>query len=871
MSFHPAWAHGLDVAAAGRALILARPRPFREVASRVGWTIHELEAVWLHLLALHDLGKFSPLFQWRVPELYPPSIPKPDHRILGTPDPGHPKAGLLLLSEWLGEERTAWPPLLRGWSPKAQHALLQPIFGHHGRPVPRDIERDEPAAYLFGAAAQAALGFWNLVEDILPAPDLAPPRPSALAAVSWVLAGMSALADWIGSSQSWFPYVSAETETAAYWAKACRQAEAAVREAGLVPAEAAVRASFATLTGLSHRPTAAQDWADTVALPKGPILVLIEDVTGGGKTEAALVLAHRILASRHADGLYFALPTMATANAMFDRMSAIAPRLFRDGAGPSLTLAHGRAELHAGFRAAASGFGPAADRDSDDDPDGATAAPAWLAGETRKALLADVGVGTIDQAVLAVLPNRYGTIRLAGLAGKVLIVDEAHSYDSYVGKELERLIAFHAAGGGSTIVLSATLPGETKGRIIEAWRKAVGTPTLRPSADAYPLATLASATGELTESRLAARADLCRTLAITRAPDTGAAMARIGAAVEAGACVAWIRNSVDDVIEGAAALRTTGLAAGLFHARFAMGDRLAIEGRVLRTFGRNSSGEDRRGQVLVASQVIEQSLDLDFDLVVTDLAPIDSILQRAGRLWRHTHRARPIVGPELVVVSPDPAGPVAADWMRAALPRASFVYQDHGILWRTARALSGRPRFRVPEDVRPAIEAVYAQADGDIPTTLERIRNEALGRSGAERSIADQNLLVFADGYRPDGHGWQEEGRIATRLAEESRRIRLARPAGERLVPWCSHPDPRIAWALSEATAYERKLRGRHLPEPRWRKAAAAARDDWGRFDEDVILLPLEEGQDRMWRGVLSDEAGSSLSITYGTGLGLLF
>ena len=125
---------------------------------------------------------------------------------------------------------------------------------------------------------------------------------------------------------------------------------------------------------------------------------------------------------------------------------------------------------------------------------------------------------------------------------------------------------------------------------------------------------------------------------------------------------------------------------------------------------------------------MEQSLDIDFDLIVSDLAPIDLLLQRVGRLWRHTGRVRPIPGPEFVLVAPNHEGPVAADWARAAFPRGSAVYADHAVLWRTAREIADRPAFRVPEDVRGSIEAVYADGEDDLPETLLRLRNEASGQ-----------------------------------------------------------------------------------------------------------------------------------------------
>ena len=872
--FHPAWAHGLDVAASGRALLRVRPRAFLAIAARLGFRIDDLSCLWLHLLALHDIGKFSPLFQLKVPALYPPGLARLDNVMVERADPGHPAAGLLLMvGQFEDQASTATSRLMRGWQTKARNRFLQPFFGHHGRPVrlPADWQADDwRPLFRPRQAREAALSYWHGVESLLPAPDVPPPGSAAIAEASWALAGLAALADWIGSNQDWFPYIEPETDLATYWDEACRQAENAVCKAGLLPAAPGVRLSFAALTDLLYAPTAAQAWADEVPLQDGPLLALLEDVTGGGKTEAAILLAHRLLSDGRAEGLYFALPTMATANAMFDRINKVATRLYADATPPSLALAHGKAGLHPRFRRAATGFPAPAAREHRDE-DAAIVAPAWLASESRKALLADLGIGTIDQAVLGVLPNRYGTVRLAGLAGKVLIVDEAHSYDAYLGAELERLVAFHAAGGGSTIILSATLPGGVKRRLVEAWRNAIGEPVAKLASTAYPLATLVAPSHEPMEAPLAARADLCRTLAITRVPDTTAALVRIQEAAAAGACVAWVRNTVDDAAEGAAALREAGLHADLFHARFAMGDRLAIEARVRERFDRESTALDRRGQILVATQVVEQSLDLDFDLVVTDLAPIDCVLQRAGRLWRHTERRRPIPGPELVVVSPDPAGPIAADWMKAAFLGAAIVYADHAILWRSARELFARPAFRVPDDVRPAIEAVYDVTEDDIPAPLVPNHNAAIGKAGAERSVAGQTLLVFSEGYRPDGKGWLEEGSAPTRLAEESRVLRLARLEAGRLVPWLADPDPRLAWASSEVTAYEHKLRGRHEPEPRWRALVEAARKGWGRFEDNTILLPLEEGDDGLCRGVLLNADGRRLELRYSTAAGLRF
>ena len=174
-------------------------------------------------------------------------------------------------------------------------------------------------------------------------------------------------------------------------------------------------------------------------MPEGPCLFVIEDVTGAGKTEAALVLAHRLMCAGRASGAFVALPTMATANAMYGRLSDAYARLFVSSAHPSLVLAHGRSKLNDAFTDSILD-GAAADavdlRNDDADAPVAAQCAAWIADNRRKSFLAQLGVGTIDQALLAVLPSRHSPLRLLGLAQRVLIVDEAHAYDAYVGAEL---------------------------------------------------------------------------------------------------------------------------------------------------------------------------------------------------------------------------------------------------------------------------------------------------------------------------------------------------------------------------------------------------------------------------------------------------
>ena len=331
---------------------------------------------------------------------------------------------------------------------------------------------------------------------------------------------------------------------------------------------------------------------------------------------------------------------------MYGRLSEAYRRLFTDGARPSLVLAHGRRNLNDAFTDSI------LDGAADDDPSVAQCAE-WIADDRRRAFLADIGAGTIDQAELAVLPSRYQSLRLFGLGKNVLVVDEIHAYDDYVRELIVALLEFHASQGGSAILLSATLPAAIRADFVCAFAKGAGTAGEDDPAPCYPRATLWSPNAVLADS-VCGRADRGRAVPVRFLPNSDSAVEATAAAAEAGAAVLYLRNTVHDAHDAHGALEALGFDPMLFHSQFTLFDRLEIERRVLALFGPNSTAEERRARILVATQVAEQSLDIDFDVVITDLAPIDLIIQRAGRLWRH---ARPeLTGmAELLVVSPEPS------------------------------------------------------------------------------------------------------------------------------------------------------------------------------------------------------------------------
>lgn len=815
LAWHPAAFHMLDVAAVAQAWLAAtKPR----IPGLGAWN-ERFGVLVAALIALHDIGKFSRPFQAKVEARWPPALGPYDLR----PAPRHDTAGYALL-------RDTGAQLLPMLVSSDRKYFWRAICGHHGRP-PAEIALDKE---IFCAAAhRAAETFIDAVWAVLKPPLLPELTEDEVTSFSWWLAGLTVLADWVGSAETWFPYAAPDMELAAYWPLARQRAESAIKEAGLLPAIPAQTLDYEALIGPCP-PTPLQDFVARMPLPDGPVLILIEDQMGSGKTEAALMLAHRLMRCHGAAGLFMALPTMATANALYTRLGRVKHALFAAESTPSLALVHGKSRLVVAH---------------DADETASAQCAAWIGDDRRRSFLAALGAGTIDQAVLSVLPSRHAPLRLLGLSQRVLIIDEAHAYDEYVTEELSRLIEFQTRQGGSTIVLSATLPRQTRQKLLRAFGNSASCEKV-----GYPLVTVASRT-TLEEYPLLPRLDLKRALRVHRLPDMEAALDVVRAAAARGAAVGWVRNTVDDAMAAQAALAGAGVTAMLFHARFALGDRLVIEEAVQERFGKTST-PDRRAHVVVGTQVMEQSLDLDFDVLISDLAPVDLLLQRAGRLWRHQRAARPEAEPCLYVISPEPVEAPDKTWLRDFRGTAA-VYRDPALLWRSCREVFARPVLNLPADMRPLVEAVYAP-DADVPDGLTGQNAIATGKGAAARGVAWQNLLRWEEGYAA-GETWTSDVATPTRLADPSFSYRLAVWDNGVLAPLCTGKQ---AWAMSEITLPARKVKT--APEETGVRAAALAvlRAGWSRWEQELPVLILEPDGPG-YRGEVVDPQGQRCGFTY--------
>lgn len=891
-SYHLLAYHSLDVAAVGQVLLDKHPTLSGQLSKLAGIEEGIFKQWAVFFLSLHDVGKFADSFQNLAPDVLETLQQRTSENEYSV---RHDSLGYLLWNEVLTEyfvELGIMPVKRgkRGGSSPEQEAInswMGAVTGHHGEP-PKNIQRASNQYF------DDDLDFPAVNEYVSDAYDLFCENkcfPSCdkekLELASWWLAGFAVLCDWLGSNKEYFPYRTDEMTLKEYWTISTTQAEKAVAKTGLLGAIPTTKLTLQQIIQASGNEiiesTPLQEMAQNTPLQNSAHLFILEDVTGAGKTEAAVILAHRLMQQENINGVYFALPTMATANAMYSRMSDAYQNFYESGSKPSLVLAHGASQLSEKF---SESIIPKTTTSKLDNGDGTETAEAhcnlWLADNRKKSLLADIGVGTIDQALLAILPSRHQSLRLLGLLNKVLIVDEVHACDAYMHELLCALLKAHAASGGSAILLSATLPKSQRQKLVNAY--AEGKKWQRPSLlktglNDYPLMTSFNKQG-IQEQVVETRESVKRTVEVKLIHTQNEIEALFTEVVKNGGCACWIRNTVVDARESFDWLKKLhpDWDIDLFHARFAMGDRLDIENRVLDNFGKNSTAEKRKGKILIATQVVEQSLDADWDEMVTDLVPVDMVIQRAGRLCRH---ARDKSGSRineadqrgqavLHIYSPRLEAEPSKDWYADFFSKAQYIYENHGQLWLTAKLLQKRGQFQMPEDARSLIEGVYGEeAESIIPEALMGRVLEAEGTGKAEASLAKSNALNVDIGYSNDAaNQWWDEARTPTRLGEDSIILYLARWQNGKLSPWrkekshawsYSSVSARTYWVSEEATTTD-------IPQDLLEecKSSLPAKGKWG------VLIPLREKENGLWEGCALNETGENVTVQYTSASGLL-
>ena len=601
--------------------------------------------------------------------------------------------------------------------------LIHVAAGHHGRLYPCDVDLDYHA---IGELAPWIAALLNEMELLFGLPPALPESPPS--AFLMLTAGFISIADWIGSDEKVFPHApnvasGADAQRYVSSLRSSNRVRRTLEAHGLI-GRFTPPADFFSLFGFSPYPGFQGGALDTdFGSSNGPEIAIIEAPMGLGKTEIALALAARAIRNSAADGLYTALPTQATANALFLRIRAFTDRIRHTEAPLALMLAHGARRFFEDYqeivqRTRRIPFFRTPSYQDPVAPPAEIVAPAWVQ-SSKRALLAPAGLGTIDQALLGAMGVRHSFVRLFALARKVVIIDEVHSYDVYMGVLLERLLEWLAALGAKVILLSATLASSARNRLLEAF--GAMPPGTLPVRD-YPLmiygmpnTTATALAGEIPE----VLTHLHKTIRVIPVepeavqtdgdPITDAGVAWVRAAVDRGGCIAWIRNTVRQAQVAWRHLRAAGIEAELLHARFTRTDRNAKEedlfdalGSPKRCADRGTNRPDHR--VVVATQVIEQSVDVDFDAMLSDLAPVDLLLQRVGRLWRHDRPAevrQRHETPVLAVLMPG-----AGDRAALRFGPSAYVY-DAETLARSAVLVHQHPSWPLPDACRMLVTELY--------------------------------------------------------------------------------------------------------------------------------------------------------------------
>jgi len=857
-AWHPLVLHLLDVAASADAVLAREPESTRQRMGQVlGLEWEDARPSILLMVACHDLGKACPSFQAKwlgrppVPGL---RLPRGVNKFVN-----HGFVGQIALTKLLRE--IEWPD---GLAELASDA----VACHHGSRA-SETDKDKAASEIHVGRGerleavrsdwrQARVGLFDALRRVIH-PAEAPLKQKLTGSDFMLLAGITSFADWIGSNEAWFPFgTPADCEDLPSWFERRRtDADRALDAIGWAPRAplSSVAQSFEEVFPFPPRPLQ-QAMIDVLSDLKGPAILLVEAPMGEGKTEAAF-FAHLELQRRFGHrGMYVALPTKATGNAMFTRTLAFLRRRGMDRT-LDLQLLHGGKLLNAEFQKVR----PSGIHDPTDG--GEVRAAEWFTNKKR-ALLSEYGVGTVDQALLTILPVRHNFVRLWGLANRVVVLDEIHAYDDYTGTLLVDLLRWLLALGSSVMLLSATLSPSIRRRLAQALRT-----ELPEEEEPYPRLTIFHPGQRVTQRHFAADPTRRQTLRLhaippdlprmhaalaEHLPSNGLALALLNTVQRAQELYCLFPEGEPLELDGQRIGKRLpdGTEVLLFHARFPADRRQTREEQVLKTFGERSTRDGRK--ILIATQVAEQSLDLDFDLIATDLAPIDLVLQRAGRLWRHSRDNRPLSVPTLLVAGlsgdepPSFMGPL---WW-------GKVYRED-LLLRTWYLLRAMANLTLPDDIDPLVQAVYedrVEIPASLVERLEKATSAGEGGAIAQRQQAKMAIIGF-----PDDASWNDPARFVlydddepdvhrtlmaqTRLGQDSA-IAIPLKAEDGFRSDETPPDDSAkAWFVRAVSLSRpgvvRRLRGRGVPEgwtksPLLRNCYPLVLDASGRWTEDATV-----------------------------------
>lgn len=834
------------------------------------------------IVGAHDIGKCSPMFLTQNTELYERIFKNGDDSLTKYQraeelrgDNPHSWIGEIAFERWL---ESRWNP---GKAEKryvcATAKQLGSIIGaHHGRPVslPRHDDMADPNLPLvingdktWKRTRRELLDWWMNWTD---SQKIICQCEGLVFPTTWqsMVAGITVMADWIASNQELFALVDwnylyperllspehHRQRTKAAWEKLHLPPSWQPEMLSHNP-DQLLQTLFALGADAHARPAQVEavEAAQKMALPG---MMIIEEVMGAGKTEAALMAATILAKRAGTSGVLVALPTKATTDAMFTRVVEWAQTSAKSGF--SLKLQHGNAALNSVYkkiqygRIASAGNAVSPGQSSSmgiDEESGHSRQPAvvhrWF--NKKAALLASVVVCTVDHLLFSALQTKHVSLRHLGISDKVVIIDEVHSYDVYTSQFLKRTVQWLGAFGVPVIALSATLTRRAREELFAAYKKgqelkqaAQGKDKGAVAFDASVFAAMrkpqpagsgtAAAPAKEKESDSSSQSPIYPALSysdvqgvkvrplpvlatkeieVEHWEDDAGLVADLQTRLQNGGCALVVRNTVANAQEYYETLRAEfGEDVRLVHSRFTQQDRQDNDEWLVRTFGKPGKSRRPKRAIVVGTQVVEQSLDIDFDVLYSDLAPIDLLFQRMGRVHRHERDIRPlpVAQPRCILMGV----PGKQDSKPQVDPGSSYVY-DEDVLLRTAAYVLDKEGkgevWRIPEDIGTAVAAVYEESvvTPDLwSDTLQRTRKNkedkaysktegaAIGLLAPPRNTDTASLIDWLGGNNPDGDP-DEMGIVGVRDGDSGVEVLLVEQQGEGIaaIPTDRHPESR--------------------------------------------------------------------------------
>jgi CRISPR-associated endonuclease/helicase Cas3 len=632
----------------------------------------------------------------------------------------------------------------RGMKQSAAKVWAMVAGAHHGKMhVPENYGNGEVIAFIDEWHFQRHKIIEALEQEFnyqLPSTDIDKYDP----VIPWLM-GLTSVADWIGSDETYFPVDKGlETE------KGKQSAFLAVESIGLEKLKIRDELSFNDIFGFSpnHLQTKA------LSVIKEPGLYVIEAPMGLGKTEAALACAYELLKADKATGFYFALPTQLTSNRIHLRVKDFVNKI--SDAPENIRLAHANAWLEEDYYQPRAVKTLLKNRNGD-----ATVSRDWFA-SSKRALLANFGVGTIDQALMSVVAVKHFFVRRFALSGKVIIIDEVHSYDYFTGTLVKCLCDELLKLGCTIIILSATLLPKIRNNLI-------GVDDNELAVEAYPLITGKTTTGSIIKPQVTAAPK--RPLVKRQFKKLDSLIEDAVNAARKGARVLWVCNTVNSAQQIFEQLPKNGdcFESGLMHSRYPHFRRQQQEGYWMERLGKK--GQQKGGSILVSTQIVEQSVDIDADILISELAPMDMLLQRIGRLWRHLDvrpaENRPVIQPEIWVLKEANSlidlEQESSENIKKILGAKAKVYNAYSLL-KTYQVLHDYEIFELADEngnsqIRELLKNTYENSTNDSDSWQD-LHSEVKGTEFAEKKLAEGNTRLFSKMALNDEEGKQ------TRLIE---------------------------------------------------------------------------------------------------------